>query len=102
MGKGKNMEDKGQNLCDACSNCFATCNNGEEGTDFFFGTGLGNDNVYKCKAYIPDTNKIMEFIREECSGCENWSGSDCTLFAPDAGCPYKAPSTGATKGEKGV
>jgi hypothetical protein len=47
------MNNKKINLCETCSKCFATCNNGEEGKDFFFGTGLGNDNVYKCNAYEP-------------------------------------------------
>ena len=45
--------DKKSNLCDTCQKCFADCDNGEEGKDFFFGTGLGNDNVYRCRAYRP-------------------------------------------------
>jgi hypothetical protein len=45
------MDNKKINLCETCSKCFATCSNGEEGKDFSFGTGLGNDNVYKCNAY---------------------------------------------------
>lgn len=45
--------DKTINLCDTCQKCFADCDNGEEGKDFFFGVGLGNDNVYKCRAYKP-------------------------------------------------
>lgn len=27
-------------------------------------------------------------IAVECEGCSYWSGSDCTLVAPDTGCPY--------------
>lgn len=45
------MEDTKINLCDTCLFCFADCANGEEGFDFDFGDGLGNDNVYKCKTY---------------------------------------------------
>lgn len=45
------MEDKTINLCDTCEFCFADCANGEEGIDFDFGTGLGFDNVYKCRTY---------------------------------------------------
>lgn len=48
--------DKSVNLCDTCDKCFADCDNGVEGTDFFFGTGIGNDNVYKCKAYSQKTS----------------------------------------------
>ncbi|SBW02505.1 hypothetical protein KL86CLO1_11657 [uncultured Eubacteriales bacterium] len=33
----------------------------------------------------------MQRITGECAGCENWSGSDCTLVAPDTGCPYEGP-----------
>lgn len=44
-------EDKTINLCKTCIYCFADCDNGEEDIDFFFGNGLGNDNVYKCKKY---------------------------------------------------
>lgn len=47
------VRDKTAHLCDTCQKCFATCDNGEEGVDFFFCTGLGSDNVYKCKAYLP-------------------------------------------------
>ena len=28
-------------------------------------------------------------IKAECSSCHNWSGTDCTLIAPDTGCPYE-------------
>lgn len=44
--------DKTINLCDTCKEHFAVCFNGVEGEDFFFGNGVGNDNVYKCKAYV--------------------------------------------------
>lgn len=30
----------------------------------------------------------LQSIRRNCAGCDNWSGSDCTLFAPDTGCPH--------------
>lgn len=31
-------------------------------------------------------------MEAECDGCENWSGSDCKLVAPDAGCPFLTES----------
>jgi hypothetical protein len=51
------MEDKTIRLCDTCTKWFATCDSGEEGKDFYFGTGLGNDNVYRCNAYDSLNNK---------------------------------------------
>jgi hypothetical protein len=33
----------------------------------------------------------LQRISRECGGCENWSGSDCTLVAPDTGCPFSSP-----------
>ena len=45
------MEFKKRNLCDTCTYSFANCNNGEEGKDFYFGNGIGNDNVYQCNEY---------------------------------------------------
>ena len=48
----KDYDLKRVNLCDTCLKCFATCNNGEEGKDFFFGLGIGFDNVYRCDAYL--------------------------------------------------
>ena len=38
-------------LCYTCKFCFANCDNGTEGEDFFFGMGVGFDNVWKCKRY---------------------------------------------------
>ena len=31
---------------------------------------------------------LMPDMEAECAGCENWSGVDCALIAPDTGCPY--------------
>jgi hypothetical protein len=45
------MEFRKRHLCDTCTYSFADCDNGEEGKDFFFGSGIGNDNVYECKKY---------------------------------------------------
>jgi len=35
-----------------------------------------------------DVETVMQELREECGGCENWSGTDCTLVAPETGCPF--------------
>jgi len=52
------MKDKKINLCETCEFCFADCNNGEEGVDFNFGTGLGFDNVYECNNYKNESEEI--------------------------------------------
>jgi len=45
------VKDKTINLCDTCKFEIPSCKATEEGTDFKFGNGLGNDNVYECKIY---------------------------------------------------
>jgi len=47
------MKDKTINLCDTCRFEIPSCKATEEGVDFKFGHGLGNDNVYECKIYEP-------------------------------------------------
>ena len=47
------MKDKTINLCDTCKFEIPSCKATEEGVDFKFGHGLGNDNVYECKIYEP-------------------------------------------------
>jgi hypothetical protein len=31
--------------------------------------------------------ELMNKIINHCQGCENWSGTDCILVAPETGCP---------------
>ena len=76
-----NNEDKTTHLCDTCSKCFATCDNGEEGKDFFFGLGLGYDNVYKCKAHEPTPKP--ETTNTDSAKWENGYCSKCKMSALD-------------------
>jgi len=55
--------DKKLNLCETCQKNFADCDNGEENKDFLFGNGIGNDNVYKCRAY--KQHEVAEKALEE-------------------------------------
>lgn len=52
------MEDKTINLCDTCKFEIPTCKASEEGVDFKFGHGLGDDNVYECKIYKFESEEI--------------------------------------------
>lgn len=47
-------KDTTTHLCNSCQKSYPTCDNGSDGVDFFFGNGRGNDNIYRCKAYIPE------------------------------------------------
>ncbi len=49
--ESKEIKDKTINLCDTCKFEIPSCKATEEGIDFKFGNGLGNDNVYECKIY---------------------------------------------------
>ena len=48
-------EDKEENMCETCLNCFATCNP----TVCEFGDGFGNDNVIKCSEYNGPYTPLM-------------------------------------------
>ena len=50
--------DKKINLCDTCKFEIPSCKATEEGVDFKFGHGLGNDNVYECKIYESESEEI--------------------------------------------
>jgi hypothetical protein len=52
------MKDKTINLCETCKFQIPTCKAIEEGIDFKFGNGLGNDNVYECKIYESESEEI--------------------------------------------
>jgi len=51
-------KDKTLNLCDTCKFEIPSCKATEEGVDFKFGHGLGNDNVYECKIYESESKEI--------------------------------------------
>ena len=54
------MKDKTINLCDTCKFEIPSCKATEEGSDFKFGNGLGNDNVYECKIYELESEHIKK------------------------------------------
>ena len=54
----KEMKDKTINLCDTCKFEIPSCKASEEGVDFKFGHGLGNDNVYECNIYKSESEAI--------------------------------------------
>ena len=51
-------KDKKLNLCDTCKFEIPSCKATEEGVDFKFGYGIGNDNVYECKIYELESEEI--------------------------------------------
>ena len=51
--KGKEI-----NLCDTCKFEIPSCEASEEGVDFKFGHGLGDDNVYECNIYKSESEAI--------------------------------------------
>ena len=52
------IKDKAINLCDTCKFEIPSCKATEEGVDFKFGHGIGNDNVYECKIYELESEEI--------------------------------------------
>ena len=54
----KEMKDKTINLCDTCKFEISSCEASEEGVDFKFGHGLGDDNVYECNIYKSESEAI--------------------------------------------
>ena len=52
------MKDKTIHLCDTCKFEIPSCKASEEGVDFKFGHGLGDDNVYECNIYKSESEAI--------------------------------------------
>jgi len=70
----------------------------DDGEEISFAWGCGKPSScalgYACyyspaeRYRLVDIKDIVPNMAAECAGCEQWSGTDCTLVAPDAGCQY--------------
>jgi hypothetical protein len=58
------MKDKNRNLCDTCKNSMPTCLD-RKNIKIKFGTGIGNDNVYRCDRYTKRWNLSIEELQKQ-------------------------------------